>query len=110
MVTAGRQRFHAAAGVLALHAGMQSHTLSCSERDGSEEKQEADREALRARIPWKPRLGRHEQRQERKGPLILRGATELGCIFQAPDCCFTARTITDTLTQPLLSLENILVV
>lgn len=75
-----------------LHSGMLggSRTHCPAVRDGSEEKQEADREALRARILWKPRLGRHEQRQERKGPLILRGATELACLFQAPDCCFTA--------------------
>lgn len=65
-----------------------SHTHCPAVRDGSKEKQEANREAFLARIPWKPRLGRHEQRQERKGPLILRGEHSSAASSKLPTAVF----------------------
>lgn len=72
MVTAGSGWLPAAAGVLTLCWDTVTHTQCCSERQ-EWGKQEVNREAFLARIPWKLCLGGREQRQERKGPLILRG-------------------------------------
>lgn len=70
-----------AAEAPALSSDVATHTLPCSER------QETNR-GLLARIPWKLRLGRREQRQERKGPLILRGAAGFAALSKLPTAVF----------------------